>query len=411
VLRRPIETTAFVRRGIARRFSDETCYVIVVSKTNMRFLPPMGHAVLRICAVLAILVFIAAVISRTERHLLRHRAERLLADMQSISLRQTTFRDVQPIMSRWRRWGTYDGPCAATHCSFAIELKNLDTPLNRFLVEHNTAFALATVFGQPPTTIRAHFSVFDGIVWSESIGFGIETQGRDSDGRRYIELIGGSANSVSKLDPGFWGPQWHLHPDYNIWWASNWQNQVQLEFTPFANPADVRPLMELNFSCLTRLTPCRDKNDIMPVALAQRDYWLSLRNNSIRWTPDCDDPMTIERLARDSVNVVIAKVEDGRVVSEFPELSSRDYHMTLALQSELRTSARWNNQIILKLSRNFPMSDTLPQIGSSVIVFFQSDGFGEYSTGGCTPLSATAERLAAVRRGISADNRPHGLAN
>jgi hypothetical protein len=132
-------------------------------------------------------------------------------------------------------------------------------------------------------------------------------------------------------------------------------------------------------------------------------YWLSLPDDSIDREGECDDPMTIERFARDSRNVVIAKVKDGRVLSEQPDLSSRYYQMTLALQTELKMSARWNSQILLKLPRAYPMSVALPQAGSSVIVFFKDDSFDQYSAGGCTALPATDERLAAVQRGIADD--------
>jgi hypothetical protein len=381
----------------------------MVSKCHMRYLLSVGHIALRICAALVILVFVAGVISRAQRYLLRHRAEMLLADMQTISLRQETFRDAGPILFRWRRWGSYDGPCSDSHCAFTIRLSKLDTPLNRFLYERRAALALATYLGEPPTAIRAHFSVIDGIVWSESVGFGIYTQQRGWEGRRYVEPIGGSASSFSKLDPMFWGSHWHLHPDYNIWWAGKMPNQVRLEFTPFANPADIHRLMVLNFSCLTRLIPCRDKNDIMPVALAQLAYWGSLPDDSINRDRQCDDPMTIERIARDSRNVVIAKVKDGRALSEEPVLDSRHYQMTLTPQSELKMSAHWNSQMLMKLARAYPMSAALPQPGSLVIAFFKEDSFEEYSTAGCTPSPATAELLATVQRGIAEDTRPSGL--
>jgi hypothetical protein len=375
----------------------------------MRYLLSLGRIALRICAALTILVFVAGIIVRGQRYLLRHRAEMLLADMQTISLRQTTFRDVQPIMIRWRRWGSYDGPCDEARCSFNIQLSDLNTPLSQFLYEHWAAFALATYLGEPPTVIRAHFTVIDGMVWSESMGFGIETQGRGWEGRRYVDLLGGSARSTSKTDPLFWGSHWHLHPDYNISWTGKMRDQTQLEFTPFANSADVHRLMVLNFSCLTRPIPCRHKNDFMPVALAQLAYWSSLPDESTNMEHQCDDPMTIERFGRDSRNIVIAKVKAGRVISEEPDIDSRGYDMILTFQQELKVRAHWNSQTPLKLSMSYAMSTALPQLGSSLIVFFKDDSFGQYSMDGCSPLPLTDANLAAVRRGIAEDNRPSDL--
>ncbi len=123
----------------------------------------------------------------------------------------------------------------------------------------------------------------------------------------------------------------------------------------------------------------------------------------------CDDPMTIERFGRDSRNIAIAKVKAGRVISEEPDIDSRGYDMTLTFQQELKVRAHWNRQTPLELSMSYPMSIALPQPGSSVIVFFKDDSFGQYSMDGCSPLPATAPNLAAVRRGIAEDNRPSGL--
>lgn len=375
----------------------------------MRYLRSVGRLALCTAVPLVILVLVAGITFRAHRYILRHRAEMLLSDMGSISLRQTTFRDVQPIMLRWRRWGKSDGPCSEAHCTFEIRLSDLDTPLNRFLYEHAAAFALATYLGEPPTGIRADFAVIDGILWSEAIGFGIDRQGRDWDGRRYVELISGAASSVSKLNPTFWGPHWHLHPDYSISWPGNLKNQVRLEFTPFANPADVHRLMVLNFSCLTRFVPCRNKNDIMPVALAQQAYWGSLPDDSTASESECDDPMAIERIARDSRNVVIAKVKESQVLSKEPDLDSRPYKMTVALQSGLKLRAHWSNQTPLKFLLAYPISVVPPQPGNLVIVFFRDDSFGEYSTAGCSPLPLTAAHLASVRSGIAEDTRPSSL--
>jgi hypothetical protein len=118
--------------------------------------------------------------------------------------------------------------------------------------------------------------------------------------------------------------------------------------------------------------------------------------------------MTIERFGRDSRNIVIAKVKLGRVISEEPDIDSRGYDMTLTFQEELKARAHWNRKTPLKLSMSYPLSIALPQPGSSVIVFFKDDSFGQYSMAGCL-LPVTAPNLAAVHRGIAEDNRPSGL--
>jgi hypothetical protein len=389
---------------------NETFRPLAGSKSIMSYLRSIWRITLWTCASLVILGFITIVTVRVRRYILRQRAEMLLADMESISLRQTTFRDVQPILLRWRRWAKYDGPCSQAHCTFDILLSGFDTPLNRFLYDHGTLLDLAIHLGESPTAIRARFTVLNGVVWSEGIAFGIETRGWGADGRRYVEEISGEASSVSKLDPAFWGSHWHLHPDYSIRWPTNLPNQVRLQFTPFANPADIHRLMVLDFSCLTRLVPCRDKKDIMPVALAQVAYWQSLPDDSVDWERQCDDPMVIELLARDSRNIVIAHVTGNRLLSEDRgELGLRSYQMTLVLQRGLKTSARWNGQMPLKLPLAYPLSVVPPQPGTLAIVFFKDDSFDTYSTAGCSPLPLTPAHLSSIRRGIAEDSRPSGL--
>jgi hypothetical protein len=370
----------------------------------------MGYlrkAALWTCLPLTSVLLLVAVGSRTQRYILRHRAEMLLADMQSINLRQTTFHDVEPIMARWQRWGTYDGPCSESHCSFAVHLSELDTPLNRFTLRHSSAFAVATFLGQPPVAIHAYLTVVDGIVWDEGIAFGIETQEWSPDGRRYVDLISGSARTVPKLDMG-WGPHWHLHPDYNIYWAANQQNQIQLEFSPFANSNDVHRLMAFNFSCLTRFDPCQDKKEIMPLALAEREYWVSLPDDPTEIESECDDA-TIEIFGRDSRSIAVAKVLDGHVSSYNPEIGSQGYELTAALQYELKSRTRWSSLGPLKLSMSYPISATLPRPGNLVVLFSKDDNFSEYSLAGCSPLSLTTAHLDSIRRGIAEDTRPSAL--
>ena len=67
--------------------------------------------------------------------------------------------------------------------------------------------------------------------------------------------------------------------------------------------------------------------------------------------------MAIERIARDSRNIVIAKVKDRQMLSKEPDLDSRSYQMTtLALRSGLKLRAQWNSQAPLELLLAYPIS-------------------------------------------------------
>jgi hypothetical protein len=198
---------------------------------------------------------------RVERHVLRRRAETLMADMQSITLRQTTFQQVEPIFRRWRKWGSFEGPCSSARCEFNIDLHELNSRPDRYLYRDFTIFKLASLVGESPTAITARIGVLDGVVWFEQIGFAIETPGH---------LLSAQAASVARIDPPFGGLQ--AHADYAVWAPSNFPDDVRLEFTPSANPVVIHRLMAIDFSCLTRWRPCQSRNEIMPAAMADLNH-------------------------------------------------------------------------------------------------------------------------------------------
>jgi len=375
----------------------------------MRYLRAVWRVVLWALACLMIVILITVGAVRLRLYVLRYRAESLLADMETITLRQTTFRDVQPMFLKWRRWTRFDGPCSQVRCKFDISLDDINSPLYSFLYEHDTWFDLAAHLGERPAEIRAEVTVLNGIVWSEGIAFGIENR-TWSDGRPYIEMTSGEAISVSKSDPRMtW--QWHLHPDYAIWWPGNLQNQVRLQFTPFANFADIHRLMSLNFSCLTRIVPCRDKKEIMPEALAQVAHWSSLPDDEDDPKNRCTNPLALELSARDSPNIVVATVSARRVVSEFggkvgaPLGNAR---VILILRERLKTRGENRAPSKLFVLKNPQLRD-LERPGSREIVFYKDDSFDAYSVTGCSLSAATPQNLSAVRRGIAEDTRPPGL--
>ncbi|MGH9735536.1 MAG: hypothetical protein ACRD8A_13210 [Candidatus Acidiferrales bacterium] len=195
---------------------------------------------------------------RVERHVLRRHAEALMADMQSITLRETTFQQVQPIFRRWRRWGKFIRPCSPARCEFDIRLHDLDSRPDRYLYRDHAVFQLASLVGESPTAISARIGVLNGVVSSEQIGFAIETPGH---------LLSAQTASSPRIDLPR-GAHSTPAPNYAVWSPPNFPDMVRLEFTPSADPSRIHRLMAIDFSCLTRWRPCQSRDQIMPAAMS-----------------------------------------------------------------------------------------------------------------------------------------------
>jgi hypothetical protein len=364
--------------------------------------------VLLSCGSLLAACVICGVALQIRQYMLRHRAERLLADMQSIKLRRTTFEEVQPIIRRWQHWGHYEGPCDRSQCTFDIVLADANTFPNPFLYSHLWFFDLASRFGWRPAWIRARLIVLDGVVWMEMIGFETEIHGRGQDEREYLEPVSGVAMSVSKIELLRSVGHWRLHPEYSISSPDNLPNVVRLEFTPFADSTEVRRLMFLNFECLTRHAPCRKRDEIMPAAVGQEAYWSSLPDNPDSGKPLCENPdaLVVELESRDAKNVVIVKVDAKRRAPGPGTMFEESLVLDQILKARVPEKLRAAKDPWMFAS---PGPGGAFPAGTSVILFLKNDSFNGYSLEDCSPLSVTANHLLAVRRGIEEDNRPASL--
>lgn len=134
------------------------------------------------------------------------------------------------------------------------------------------------LLGGRPATITASAGMRDGVVWSKGFSVVIETYWHnipDFNPDRWFEYsLIATTGSVPQLDfsgQNWVDPQITLHPNYIISRPGGCEICIMgyVHFTPYADPADIRRLMQLNLSCLTRIHPCLDQSDIMPAAWKQ----------------------------------------------------------------------------------------------------------------------------------------------
>src|SRR5215467_8686638 len=299
------------------------------------------------------LLFLTLVASQTEQYVFRRRAELLLSQVQSLGLRKTEWRDAKVRFEGWGARQAFGNPCDAHSCSLQVTLtepvfsyvteRNLFVKLDDYFrwrpkLSYDTGpferaeFALLNAYlrlGGHPAKVTANIGMRDGLVWSKSILLRIETYGHPAywsgDFRIEFPLLI-TIQSVPRFEYFDGHPistQLYLHSNYEIGRPSGCTICVHgwVRFTPYADPADVRRLMQLNLSCLTRWRPCVSQSDVMPVAWDQHLAELS-RLTGDQDHPACSHSM-LETLGRDSANIVVARIVRSHKTADGLTVSAR----------------------------------------------------------------------------------------
>src|SRR5438445_8039946 len=130
-----------------------------------------------ICLVVSFVVL--NVVLRVEAYRFRRQAERLMADIQALKLRKSNWLEAERIISRWGKYGHYEGHCDASFCRYSIDLESPAMTLGNagFWRYLNSRFVRSTapfIFdysGGRLATLRTTFVVQDSVVLRKSAVF------------------------------------------------------------------------------------------------------------------------------------------------------------------------------------------------------------------------------------------------
>jgi hypothetical protein len=218
-----------------------------------------------------------------------------------LELRKTPWPEARCQLSRWARETKFSDQCNETDCSVEITLfepvygfasrypiflyvddylrwrLKLSYDEGPFVQMGAVLLRGYMVLGGRPAKIIATAGMRDGVVWSKGFSIIIENYWHDIPefAPDWIEYqLMAETYSVPQLDfsgQNWVDPQTTLHPNYIIDRPGGCEICVlgYVHFTPYADPTDVKRLMQFNLSCLTRLRPCLDQSDIMPAAWKQ----------------------------------------------------------------------------------------------------------------------------------------------
>lgn len=248
--------------------------------------------IMRICGVVAVVVLALVLLTfaaiQFQQHLIRYRAERLMADMHGIHLYQSNWADAQRLMRRWGAWGHYDGACTASDCRYVIQIgdamwgindrSDISGPMRALLFVRESG-----LFGGRLVALRTTFTVHDGAIWRESAtvavdvppelrhfrepnqGYGliIETKSRQrllhSEG---VDRILGDYDELAE------------HPYYKVGRPSGCTNcyAAYVSYSTRTPQQEIDRLTNFDFSCFTRFSKCQWLGDLLPAAWQWRLY-------------------------------------------------------------------------------------------------------------------------------------------
>lgn len=338
-----------------------------------------------------VLVMVVGIL-RTQQWILRHRAERLLAEIQQIELRKTSFEDAQKLLGRWSKWGHSEGECTRKRCQIYIVFHDF---LDRHptLGNRESLKLFYSALGGRPTYVSAGIQVLDGVVWEKRYGF-------DSAPR---SIVSGDASTASWLSAG--DERFTLHPNHEIvpltlapcvW--------IRSKFTPYEDPAEVRRLMGFDLSIITHWSLGHEKNDVMPAACAEAReelHLVAVPTPTGTGQPDSPRHESIEYLARDAGRVAVVKIISKPGQSGDPWAP---WKLETRLEEPLKRYSPRDVGTVQELHLHCSDVSWVPdtRVGEHYLIF--TDWLPESDTvtcGGILPM--TEQALEATRRGIAQD--------
>jgi hypothetical protein len=239
-----------------------------MSNKRDRMPPTLPRRLLRylglLVACLFALALLGVVVVQVQERLLRARAQRLSADIRSLQVRQSTFRQAVDVFARRGQYGDYNVPCSREYCDFSIQIAELEVPWPEWEVW------LFRLGGGRLGFARASISVREGIVWETEFALTVDVPlFRNSQGHLERYVLEGGVSAIPRST--MYALELPNHPEYEVGWPEGCAGCVDIwvRYAPYADKSDIDRIGRINFDCLTRWRQCRTRVDIMPGAMAQ----------------------------------------------------------------------------------------------------------------------------------------------
>jgi hypothetical protein len=235
------------------------------------------RALLRVGICLVVSFVVLNVFLRVEAYRFQRQAERLMSDIQALKLRQSNWLEAERLISRWGKYGHYEGHCDASFCRYSIGLNSPAMALgnagfwrhldNRFV--RLTAPFIFDYSGGRLATLLTTIVVQDSVVLRKSAVFIYDVPPTSaSSGYSLIATSRATSRLAPYGSPLIGSEQLAEHPFYAVTRPGGCSSclMANVIFTPDTPDLEMRRLTTFNLNCITRLRPCRYLEDIYPAA-------------------------------------------------------------------------------------------------------------------------------------------------
>jgi hypothetical protein len=258
--------------------------------------------------------------AQIERHLMRARAERLLADVRALQLHKASWSDIQAFRVRWKDWGAGEdsSPCTPADCRVGV---SIERPIQGFLWQlgerhpYLNFLGLAYSFFQRGATANATLTVLDGTITESRFTLSLTVFSSPfPDWPSAYGLVGIARQEAEGLGPMDFIPNRVSHPEY---WAGRLGGctfciKLVSSYTPLVDRETMLKLTDFNFSCITRWTACTTESDILPGAWKIYEQDAQGREERMKAFEECRLPYEI--LAREYKSIVIADIASRQAI-------------------------------------------------------------------------------------------------
>jgi len=223
----------------------------------------------RLVAAVLLLLGAAWIFAEGLQWLLRWRAEKLLADVQSLQVNHSTSAEVQALLNKWSRWGETQTSCREDTCEYFLTMRHfLPTVLRGNADEeaNNWLPMLTDLIGLRSAIAGAGFSAEHGVVTAKGFSLMVHLPVRDwfLRGGAYVPDLAVSSSEVSKFRD--YEDKYYVRQSHPSRMARSMKGPygMLINFKPEESAAEKAALMNFQFSCLTQFFPCRSEREILP---------------------------------------------------------------------------------------------------------------------------------------------------